>query len=106
MARSASLVIMSSPECTGNETDSVRRTVLHIVQAMEDLALAERIERRLRATGYGALREIEVTIHDGNVILGGRVPSYYLKLIAQAIARSVIRGRYRLRNDLGVGQLS
>jgi osmotically-inducible protein OsmY len=70
-------------------------------QRQEDLYLAERVERALRATGYGPLRGIEVTVHARLVILGGRVPSYYLKQVAQTTALAV-RGARHVRNDLEV----
>jgi osmotically-inducible protein OsmY len=52
-------------------------------------SLAERIDRALRANGYPALRTIEVSAQDGRVVLKGRVPSYYMKQVAQATALTV-----------------
>ena len=72
-------------------------------QSQEDLCLAERVERALRATGYGPLRGIEVTVHARLVILGGRVPSYYLKQVAQTTALAVLGAR-QVRNDLDVSR--
>jgi osmotically-inducible protein OsmY len=57
----------------------------------------------LRATGYGPRRDLEVTVHERLVIAGGRVPSYYLKQVAQAIALAV-QGVEQARNDLEVGR--
>jgi osmotically-inducible protein OsmY len=59
------------------------------------------VARALCATGYGSLRGIAVTVRDRVVILEGRVPSYYLKQVAQAAARAV-PGGYQIRNDLEV----
>ena len=70
-------------------------------QSQEDFCLAERVERALRATGYGPLRGIEVSVDARLVILGGRVPSYYLKQVAQTTALAVPGVRH-LRNDLDV----
>jgi osmotically-inducible protein OsmY len=78
-----------------------RRTVMLLRQRQEDFCLAERVERALCATGYGPLRDIEVTAHARLVILGGRVPSYYLKQVAQATALAVPGARH-VRNDLDV----
>ncbi len=72
---------------------------------VEDLRLAERVKRTLRATGYGPLRGSEVTVHARLVILEGRVPSYYLKQVAQATALAV-PGAHQVRNDLEVVKLS
>jgi hypothetical protein len=67
----------------------------------EEHRLVECVERALRATGYGALREIEVTARGCGVCLQGRVPSYYLKQVAQATTLAV-PGTYPLQNALEV----
>lgn len=72
-------------------------------QRLEDLRLAERIERALRATGHRSLRAVAVAVCARVVILGGRVPSYYLKQLAQATALAV-PGAHHIRNDLHVVQ--
>jgi osmotically-inducible protein OsmY len=94
------------PACNrpGEKTGAARRTALLLQQPQEDLGLAERVERALRATGYGPLRGVEVAVHARYVILGGRVPSYYLKQVAQATALTVSGARH-VRNDLDVARL-
>lgn len=67
----------------------------------EDLHLAERVERALRATGYGPLRDIQVAVHARVIMLAGRVPSYHLKQVAQTIALAIM-GAHRVCNDLHV----
>jgi osmotically-inducible protein OsmY len=57
--------------------------------------LAERVSRALGATGYPPLRAVEVVVCDRLVTLRGRVPSYYLKQIAQVTVLAVV----------GVGEL-
>jgi osmotically-inducible protein OsmY len=76
---------------------------LLLEQSQEDRCLAERVERALRATGYGPLRGIAVTVQARLVLLGGRVPSYYLKQVAQTAALAVAGARH-VRNDLEVGR--
>jgi osmotically-inducible protein OsmY len=88
-------------ERTVEETDAAQRTALPRQQAQEDLRLAECVERALRASGYGPLRGIEVTVQARLVTLGGRVPSYYLKQVAQTAALAV-PGAGLVRNDLDV----
>jgi hypothetical protein len=44
------------------------------------------IERRLRASSYLALRLIRCRLKNGTVMLDGRVPSFYLKQVAQKLA--------------------
>ena len=43
------------------------------------------IRRRLCAAGHHALRQIECEYSNGVVVLRGRVPTYYVKQIAQAV---------------------
>src|SRR5262249_46261898 len=57
--------------------------------ARRDRRLAEQVALALFATGYPALRNLEVVVGDRLVLLRGRVPSYYLKQLAQAAALAV-----------------
>ena len=70
-------------------------------QSLEDLGLAERIKGALDATGHGSLRGVEITVRAGAVLLEGRVPSYFLKQLAQETALAV-PGAHQVRNDLEV----
>jgi osmotically-inducible protein OsmY len=101
MTRSAALLLLPSPPHTDAEKDAPREAAPLGTQGLEDLRLAERVARALGATGYGPLRGIELTVHARLVILGGLVPSYYLKQIAQAAALAV-PGVHRVHNDLTV----
>ena len=101
MAQSAALLIRPARKHTAEEKYTGEAMAPLLTQGLEDLRLAERVERALRATGYGALRCIEVSVCARLVILGGRVPSYYLKQVAQATALAV-PGTHQLRNDLDV----
>lgn len=67
----------------------------------EDLGLAEQTTRALRATGYGPLRHIEVSVSEQVIHLRGQVPSYHLKQMAQEIALAV-PGPHHVRNALAV----
>lgn len=51
--------------------------------------LLRRIDQALRATAYLPIRGLEFTVAEGLVILRGRLPSYYLKQMAQEVVRSV-----------------
>jgi len=54
-----------------------------------DAHLASQIDRALRATGYLCLRNLAFLVAEGLVILRGRLPSYYMKQVAQATVRAV-----------------
>ncbi len=47
------------------------------------------------------LRRLQVTVSDGEVVITGRVPSYYLKQLAQETLRPTL-GRRRLLNRVEV----
>jgi osmotically-inducible protein OsmY len=99
MSRSAGLVVLPSEPLVDER--NANQAALLLAQSLVDLCLAERIEHALRATGYPALRAVEVSVCGGVVILQGRVPSYYLKQLAQATAME-IAGVRELRNDVEV----
>jgi osmotically-inducible protein OsmY len=64
--------------------------------------LCEDIHRALLATGQMWLRDVVITSNaDGRVILQGRVPSYYLKQMAQSVALAVV-GVKSLENQIAV----
>jgi osmotically-inducible protein OsmY len=100
MKKSGALLILATAEPTG-EKEALQETAQLLTQGQEDLRLAERVERALRETGYGPLRRIEVAVQARLVLLGGCVPSYYLKQIAQTVALAV-PGSYHVRNNLEV----
>jgi osmotically-inducible protein OsmY len=102
MTRCAALLIQPSQPRTDAEKADLQTSAQLLTQTLEDLRLAERVEHALRATGYGPLRGMEVTVHERLVILRGRVPSYHLKQVAQATALAV-PGAQQVRNDLEVG---
>jgi osmotically-inducible protein OsmY len=103
MAQPSALLSLPTHEPTGEESAAVQVTPRLQAQGPEDLALAERVACALRATGYKQLRDIEVTVQGRLVILAGRVPTYYLKQVAQTRAMAV-PGAQQVRNDLEVGR--
>ena len=58
--------------------DSIRRTSLSL-----------EVEGRLRRSGYLALHDVSCDVRAGVARLQGRLPSFYLKQIAQELARNV-----------------
>jgi osmotically-inducible protein OsmY len=59
-------------------------------------------ETRLRQSPYAPLHQVSCELRSGVLTLGGRVPSYYLKQIAQTVVRSV-EGVLEINNQLHVG---
>jgi osmotically-inducible protein OsmY len=51
--------------------------------------IEETAEDRLRRSGYLALRDIACAVREGVACLQGRLPTYYLKQVAQAIVAEV-----------------
>jgi BON domain-containing protein len=56
---------------------------------------------RLQSAGYLALRNVSCKVHEGVVHLHGRVPSYYLKQVAQTVI-SDVEGIYGIVNHIEV----
>lgn len=67
----------------------------------DDALLVQAVVQVLRGTGHSPLREVDVEICGQVVILWGRVPSYYLKQLAQALAQRV-PGVHSVANGLEV----
>jgi osmotically-inducible protein OsmY len=105
MTQPAAFVQLSWQKDSDSKEEVLQKNAQLLAQSVEDLRLAERVARALRATGYAPLRDIEVTVHNGLVILGGWVRSYFLKQMAQANALSV-QGVNQVRNDLKVSRPS
>lgn len=63
--------------------------------------VADLVSSRLQRSGYPWLRSVICEAHDGLVVLSGRVPSFYMKQIAQVLASHTpgVRG---VDNRLGV----
>ncbi len=101
MAGPVAPLVVPAHERPVGETDAVRAAALLSWPSPEDLRLAQRVAHALRGTGYGPLRGVEVTVHERVVTLGGRVPSFHLKQVAQEAALAV-PGAHQIHNDLEV----
>jgi len=66
-------------------------------------ALSEEISLALRSTGYLELFDVEARIDGHNVLLRGRVPSYFLKQKAEFIVRG-LPGVAILTSDIDVSR--
>ena len=101
MTQSSALCGLNPRKHGEEKEDDLNRTARLKTEILEDLRLVERIERALHATGYGVLRDIEVFVNARIVRLVGRVPSYYMKQIAQVTALAT-PGTHQILNDLDV----
>ncbi len=99
--QSAEPLIQPSGEQPTEERNAHQAAVPLHAQSHEDHWLAERVECALRATGYGVLRTVRVSVNARIVILAGRVSSHYVKQVAQATALAV-PGAHQIRNFLDV----
>lgn len=54
-----------------------------------DAVLCDDVGSALRATGRVDLQHVEISAQSGEVCLKGRVPTYYLKQLAQATTQQV-----------------
>lgn len=66
-----------------------------------DQGIVDSVKHRLDATGYFALRSVQVYCNHGRVTLQGRVATYFLKQVAQTVALSTV-GPCDIDNDIWV----
>jgi osmotically-inducible protein OsmY len=79
-------------------------TELEIPQSLALLgadSLAEEADRVLSESAYPDLRRLQCDCHDGIISIRGRLPSYFLKQMAQTIV-SRISGVRRVSNQINV----
>ena len=70
-----------------------------------DEQLRKRVTDALCASRYFPLRGISIIAHEGQVVLNGQVPTYYLKQLAQSATMSV-QGVEALKNNIEVCAIS
>lgn len=83
--------------------ETLHRERLMTPRELAAARLSLQVERALRATGYLPLRRVEVRAQFGVITLRGRVPSYYMKQLAQATALGE-PGVCEVRNELDVAR--
>jgi osmotically-inducible protein OsmY len=67
----------------------------------EDVRLHGEVAAALSATGHPHLRNVDIRVHSGRVVLAGFVATYYTKQVAQATVLG-IREVVQLVNDIEV----
>lgn len=80
------------------ETDSC-------IQSSSTHAMAGKVRGSLSNSGHLALKQLEVSAEWRTITLSGRVPTYYLKQVAQTVAKSV-EGVTTVINDTVVAPTS
>jgi osmotically-inducible protein OsmY len=73
------------------------------VRAGHDAAVQSEAQNLLEQSNYLALRRLRCEFHDGRLVLNGRVPTYYLKQVAQTIVRQLPAVR-RIDNRVDVAE--
>lgn len=74
-------------------------------EACPDTLLMNEVASRFQSCGHPSLRRLEVSVAVDAVTLQGTLPSFYLKQMAQALAKSV-DGVARVVNDTVVHRVS
>lgn len=92
----AATLLESTREQYARETQipAVQGGMRHSGESNTDRELLEAVVRALRATGHPGLRDLDIEITAGIVVLWGRVSTYHQKQLAQAMAQKVegVRG--------------
>lgn len=69
-----------------------------IEESVRPFSLTGRIANQFRTSGRGELRKVTIHEQHGAVTLSGRVPSFYMKQMAQELAVAV-QGVQTIRNE-------
>jgi osmotically-inducible protein OsmY len=82
-------------------TQNRERMICKIMGFDEDSKIASEtdIQDRFQRSPYLPLRNIECRLDDGVLVLRGRVPTFYLKQLAQSVGHS-LKGIHRVVNEL------
>jgi osmotically-inducible protein OsmY len=67
----------------------------------DDGQIVKLVHRALHASGYIQLRQLQVYFEHGRITLQGRLPTYYLKQVAQSLILAV-DGVQDIDNDVKV----
>lgn len=65
----------------------------------EDVTLLDRVRDRLDQCGHASMRAVSCSVEGGRIRLAGRTRTYYLKQLAQEIARAT-PGASDIVNDI------
>ncbi|MGE5192767.1 MAG: BON domain-containing protein, partial [Deltaproteobacteria bacterium] len=101
MPQPATLLKLPACERSDEKNDVFQTTAPVETQSREDDRLAAHVERALHASGYQSLRAVVVSVNARVAVLLGRVPSYFLKQMAQSTALAV-PGVHQIDNGLDV----
>ena len=101
MNQATPLLVQPTRRHFDEESEAHKKAAPMLGHSGDDTRLAEQVERALRSTGYGPLRNVAISAFERIVILQGRVHSYHLKQVAQETALTV-PGVHMIRNDLEV----
>ena len=72
------------------------------ISVTDDLALQSRVRERLAQCGHAAMRSVSCTVEQGCIHLAGWTRTYYLKQLAQEVARAT-PGAGPIENGICVG---
>ena len=92
---------VATPMADANFSSNIDSPVAHDLDNAADRISAE-VEFLLTQSPYRELRKMKVTVSKDEIELRGTVSSFYLKQVAQEIARKVASDRH-IRNLLQVG---
>ena len=73
-----------------------------LVQRECDQAIEALLKGELRKSSYHAVRQVSCDVSHGAVSLSGRVPSFYLKQVAQTIVSDLLAGSLVISNQVEV----
>jgi osmotically-inducible protein OsmY len=87
------------------ETQARHQAVLWFAKRTSDSVdetLESLVQSELGQSPYAEIRNVSCKFSDGILVLSGRVPTYYLKQVAQRLALQHLRGVVSVDNQLTV----
>lgn len=94
------LTLIRSVPATGRPARS-KLNVRQRLAGRRTRRLSAQLKRAMRTAGYPALRRLDISFGDRQILLRGTVPSYFMKQIAQEIALRAAPAE-EVRNEIEV----
>ena len=73
-----------------------------VLQRLLERVVENRAQCLLRLSPYSPVRRVTCKVFRKVIVLQGRVPSFYMKQIAQTVVRGLPQGSWRIENQLKV----
>lgn len=95
-------VTQESRQSFSADADSYTDLSEDVLQRLCERVVENRAQSLLRQSPYYPVRQVTCKVLREVIVLQGRVPSYYMKQIAQTVVRGLCQGNWKIENQLEV----